>query len=213
MGLPALALRHVERHPVGLYIQPPELPIKKDAPVKEPSESPLINLEIDEPFGGWQIFEKPVPEGNGNYSIKLGQKNLSTLNDNNKFARLQYELNSISSPSVKHLIIDFVHCYNDPYDISRTGDIADFLTERREDFVKSGKVLSLAHLEGHLYHDTDLKSIDAFVHKNIEDAIRNNNNHNELPPKETFVFPQPYLRIASPDADPAASEISGNYLG
>lgn len=230
MGLPALAQtspqRTFTRPLVGLYNPEPEEPSAEEKVdlIKGPSPSPPSNLEIYEPFGGWQIFEKPVPEGDGNYSIKLGQKNLSTLNDNNKFARFQYELNSISSPSLKHLIINFVHCHNEPYDINRTGDIADFLNEKREGFKKLGKVLSLVHLEKHLYHETDLKSQDSFVHETLEHAIKNRPNGASLLPVPPNVennpsngstnngYP-PFLK-AFRSEDPAnVTEMHGHYLG
>lgn len=213
MGLPALALRHVEKYPVGLYIQSPELPTKKDAPVKEPSESPPSNFEIDVPFGGWQIFKKPVHVENSAYSVELnpGHKNLSVFNDNDKLTRLKYELNWISSSSkVKHLVISFYGCF----DANRINEIADFLEEKRISSIKYGRKLSLAHLEENLYKNTNLKSLDSFVHNNVADAIKNNSNHAELLQHENPTLSQPYLRIIKPDRDPAdVSNIPGNYLG
>ena len=216
MGVPALT-RHsfVPSYTVGLYNPPTEQP--KNKSVKELVESPSPDSYIDEPFGGWQAFKKPLYERNGYYLIEInsGYKDLSALNDNNKFERFRYELNSLgSSPKIKHLIINFIHCNNNNPDRNRIYEIAEFLMEKREFYIKSGKMISLAHLEGYLYRDTDLKSLSHFVHENVEDALRNGKNHNELPLQEKPTLSKPYLRVVKPDKDPAnITDIPGNYYG
>ena len=182
MGLPALALHSVPE-PYRIVQQPKETP-------KRLVESPLSDLEVFEansiypPFRGWQIFKKPIliarqDEKNkdiyldeGVYLIEFnsGYKDLSVFNDNNEFEKLQYELHFVSSPDIKHIIISFYNCYNS----TRTTDIANFFEDYRTSFVRQGKRLSLAHLEGHLYGETSLKRLGLFVHENVPDAFRNN---------------------------------------
>ena len=223
MGLPALALSHTLNTNLGLYVQPQEPVLQEE----KPSGIQPLNPEIYEPFGGWQIFQKPEPLGNGIYSIKFsaGHKDLSVFNNDDKLSRLKYELNSFSSPNLKHLIIDFNHCTNDNYDVHSTGDVADFLIEKREAFIKRDRTLSLAHLEGHLYHEATLKFIDSFIHETIEDAIKNENNKktqqqpvhiNEADTTKTSSIPsyiRPRLFVDDIKGPAHIAEVPGNYLG
>lgn len=198
MGIPVLALRHISglNPAIELYSPPSESPATK---VKEPTETHLSTPKIDAPFKGWQIFKNPIFE-NGAYLVKFNPeyKDLSVFNDNEKLARLKYELNWIASFSkVKHLIISFYDCHN----ANRTDDIAYFLEEQRASFIKSGRKLSLVHLEGNLYNNTHLKSLDAFVHNNVSDAIGSsgdqlsNHEHEEELPLPSSPAPQHFPKL------------------
>ena len=223
MGAEAIALRPAIRE----YIPLPE-PQEEDMVPGSVESYPLDGLEIDvkstldEPFGGWQIFKKPVlvkdtGKEEGIYLIEFNQehKDLSIFNNSPKLGRLKFELSSFSSPKLKHLIISFHGCHN----TSRTDDIENFLREQRDLFAKHGRRLGLAHF------DTTLRYLDSFVHENVPDAVKNRNNHEEKsrPPvpnngvsvikKDSYIPPYIHPRLFVDHADPATIETPGNYHG
>lgn len=156
---------------------------------------------IKPPFGHWKIFEGPVevkyfPKDEPVHLIEFNQrhKDLTSFVRDENFDDLKKEIRAALEPAqVRHLVISFYDCYNGDklrassggeiklpngnkrYSPDRTSQLEIFLRDLLKDSLpKSGKKLSLIHVENNIYWNTGLKDIPNLVHDNLADATFNN---------------------------------------